>query len=133
MPSLSRLRQYLMPLAFTLFALGIDAVRFLRLCLCSRTALTAEDLFLRKQLALYQARHVTLQRPTNATRFTLLWLSHWLDWWQALRVVQPVTFTRWRRQKFQLIWRRKSKPGRTPIPSETYALRPAMSTRVYLS
>ena len=34
----------------------VDALHFLRLCLRSPTALAAENLFLRKQLALYQER-----------------------------------------------------------------------------
>lgn len=45
-----------------------DSIQLVRLCLRSSTALAAENLFLRKQLALYQERHVTPQRVTNATR-----------------------------------------------------------------
>lgn len=47
MPSLSCLCQHLLPRASTLRALGVDAVRFLRLCLRSRTSLAAENFFLR--------------------------------------------------------------------------------------
>src|SRR5262245_22593729 len=57
---------------------------FLRLCLRLRSSLAAENLFLRKQLALYQERLVTPRRATNATRFTLVWLGHWFAWRNAL-------------------------------------------------
>ena len=42
-----------------------DGMRFLLLCLRSRSALAAENLFLRKQLALYQERHVKPRRATH--------------------------------------------------------------------
>ena len=42
----------------TLLILLVDVVRFPRLCLCPSTVLAAENLFLRKQLACYQERHV---------------------------------------------------------------------------
>jgi hypothetical protein len=62
----------------------LDAMRFLRLCLRPEAALAAENLFLHKQLVLYQAHHVKPRRATNATRFTLVWLSQWFDWQPAL-------------------------------------------------
>jgi hypothetical protein len=99
-----------------------DAAPFLRLCLHSPAALAAENLLLRKQLALYQARHVTPRRATEATRLALLWLGRCFDWRQALAVVQPATFLRWHRQGFRLFWRRKSQAGRPRIPVELQAL-----------
>ena len=45
-------------------ALGIDLVRFVGASLQSRAALAAENLFLRKQLALYRERPV---RPRRAS------------------------------------------------------------------
>jgi hypothetical protein len=74
-----------------------DVMRFLMLCLRSSTVVAAENLFLRKQLALYQERHVKPRRATDAARFTLVWLARWFDWRQALAVVQPATFLRWHR------------------------------------
>jgi hypothetical protein len=99
-----------------------DAVWFLQLCLHSTAALAAENLFLRKQLALYQGRNVIPRCPTNATRFTLVWLSQWFDWRPALAVVQPETFQRWRRQRCKQFWRCASGPRRPPIPGELQAL-----------
>jgi putative transposase len=95
----------LVQLTCTLLTLLVDAAHFLWLCLHSPTALAAENLFLRKQLALYQERQVTPRRATDATRLALLWLGRWFDWRQALAVVQPATFLRWHRQGFRLFWR----------------------------
>jgi putative transposase len=100
----------------------LDAVRFLRLCLHSPTALAAENLFLRKQLALYQERQIKPRRATAATRYTLVWLSQWFNWRQALTVVQPETFRRWRRQGLRQCWRCAPSPGRSPIPGELQSL-----------
>jgi putative transposase len=99
-----------------------DVVRFLRLCLRPPASLAAENLFLRKQLALYQERHVKPRRATNATRLVLVWLGRWCDWRQALTIVQPATFTRCHRQEFRLFWRWKSRAGRPPIPADLQAL-----------
>jgi len=106
----------------TLLALLVDVVYFLRLCLRPPSALAAENLFLRKQRALYQERHITPRHATKAVRFTLVWLARWFDWRQALAVVQPATFIRWHRQGFRLFWRWKSTPGRPPIPADLQAL-----------
>src|SRR5215217_7610045 len=117
-----RLLHHLVQLTCMLLRLLVDAAHFLHLCLHSPAALAAENLFLRKQLALYQERQVTPRRATDATRLALLWLGRWFDWRQALAVVQPATFLRWHRQGFRLFWRWKSQPGRPPIPSELQAL-----------
>jgi len=117
---LKRLQRFrhLFQLASTLLTLIVDALRYLGLCLCPSPALAAENLFLRKQLALYQERHVKPRRATNAIRIALVWLSQWFDWRPALAMVQPKTFIRWHRQAFRLLWRWKSRQGRPPIPTE---------------
>jgi putative transposase len=106
----------------TLLALLVDVSRFLRLCLRPAPVLAAENLFLRKQLVLYQERHVTPRRATAATRLVLVWLGRWFDWWQALAVVQPATFVRWHGEGFRLFWRWQSRPGRPRIPRELQTL-----------
>ena len=88
----SRWLHHLVPLTYTLLTLLVDAARFLRLCLRTPVVLAAENLFLRKQFAMYQERDVKPKRATNATRFALVWLSRWFDWRQALAMVQPQTF-----------------------------------------
>jgi hypothetical protein len=95
-----------------------DLVRFLCLGLRSRTSLAAENLFLRKQLAFYQERKVQPRRADNPTRLTLVLLSRWFNWRDALTVVRPRTFIAWHHKGFRLFWRWKSAAGRRPIPVE---------------
>src|SRR5919109_3472770 len=112
----------LLQLTHALLTLLYDGVRFLGLCLRPSPTLAAENLFLRKQLTMYQERRVKPRRAMPATRLVLVWLGRWFDWRQALAVVQPETFTRWHRQGFRLFWRWKSRPGRPRIPGELQAL-----------
>jgi transposase InsO family protein len=109
-------------LTSTLLTLVVDAVRYVGFCLRSPAALAAENLFLRKQLAMYQERHVKPKRATHATRIALIWLGRWFDWRQVLAVVQPETFIRWHREGFRLFWRWTSRSGRPPIPADLQAL-----------
>jgi hypothetical protein len=99
-----------------------DAVWFLQLCLRSRAAVAAENLFLRQQLTLYQARHIKPKHATDATRIAMVWLAQWFDWQPALAVVRPETFKPWRRQRWRLFWHWTPCPGRPPIPVELQAL-----------
>jgi hypothetical protein len=82
-----RLLQSIGWLTSTLLTLVVDAVRYVGLCLCSPAALAAENLFLRKQLAMYQERNVKPKRATHATRIALVWLGRWFDWRHPLAVV----------------------------------------------
>lgn len=102
----------LLQLMRTLLSLLYDGLRFLGLCLRPSPVLAAENLFLRKQLALYQERQQSPRRATKATRLALVWLGQWCDWRQVLTVVQPKTFLHWHRQGFRLFWRWKSQAGR---------------------
>ena len=99
-----------------------DLLVLVRLGLTSRARLAAENLFLRKQLALYQERRTKPRRPDPATRVALVLLSRWLDWRSMLTVVQPDTLIRWHRQGWRLFWRWTSRPGRPPIPAELQQL-----------
>ena len=85
-------------------------------------ALAAEHLFLKKQLALYQAPNATSRRDLHATRFALMCLSYWFDWQPALTIVHPATFKRWRRQGWRLLLTKPATPGRPPIPPALQAL-----------
>jgi putative transposase len=122
MMNLSCLLHYMTQLGCTWLTLPIDAVRFLRLCLRPPMALAAQNLFLRKQLTLYQERQIKPHRPTDAARFALTWLSRWCDWRQALIVVQPETFIHWHGQGLRLFPSWKSNTRRPPIPPELQAL-----------
>jgi transposase InsO family protein len=105
-----------------------DALRFVSLGVRSRSRLVAENLFLRKQLALYQEREVKPHRADDATRITLVVLSRLIDWRTVLTIVKPDTLIRWHRRGFSLFWRWKSRaPGRPPVPRDLQQLIAAMA------
>jgi transposase InsO family protein len=84
----------------------------------SHARLAAENLFLRKQLALYLERQVKPRRADDATRITLVALSRLIDWRRLLAVVKPATLIRWHRKGFLLFCRWKSMPrGRPRLPA----------------
>jgi putative transposase len=106
-----------------------DLGRFTSLALHSRAHLAAENLFLRKQLALYLERQVKPRRADNATRITLVALSRFVRWRDLLTIVKPATLIRWHRQGFRLFWKWKSKPpGHPPIPTGLRQLIAEMAT-----
>ncbi len=82
-------------LSQVLTALAIDVMRFLLTSVRSRTALAAENLFVRKQLALYRERQGTPRRATDPIRLTLVLLACCFAWREALTIVQPATLLRW--------------------------------------
>jgi len=89
----------------------------------SRAAVIAENLFLRRQLALYLERKARRRRPSPATKFALVILSRFFPWESALAIVKPDTFVRWHRAGFRLFWRWKSRHvGRPPLPKNLRAL-----------
>jgi putative transposase len=98
--------------------LAWDMVRWCGLLLRPRESVEAENLFLRRQLALYLERGVKPRRVDAATRVMLTLLSRWFDWRSALVVVRPETLIGWHRAGFRLFWRWKSRAGRPPIPKE---------------
>ncbi len=61
-----------------------DALRFVLLSLRSSRFLTAENLFLRSQLAMYQERRIKPRRIDAATRASLAFLSRLFDRCNAL-------------------------------------------------
>lgn len=110
-------------LLLTALDLLLDALRFIRLSLRPHCALAAENLFLRKQMALYLERKVKPRLARDATRFTLVWLSSLFAWREALTIVKPDTFIRWHRKGFRLFWRWKSKArGRPRVPADLQKL-----------
>jgi putative transposase len=113
---------YVCQLAAMLLSLIVDTGYYLGLCLRPSPTLAAENLFLRKQLALYQERHVKPQRATHATRIALVWLGQRFDWRQVLGIVKPETIIRWHRQGFRLFWRWQSKPGQPALPKDLQVL-----------
>jgi putative transposase len=105
-----------------------DVVRFLSLSVRSRSQLAAENLFLRKQLALYAERRVRAHQADDATRITMVLLARLIDWRPVLTIVKQDTLIRWHRKGFRLLWRWKSQPrGRPPLPADVRCLIAAMA------
>jgi Homeodomain-like domain len=103
----------------TLSLVVIDLVRLASLAAHSRSALAAENLFLRKQLALFQERKVKPRLADDAARWTMATLSRMFPWGNSLMNVKPDTLIRWQRKGFRLFWRWKSKPrGRPRLPKD---------------
>src|SRR5713226_4148932 len=103
----------------TVLHVATDVLRLVSIPAGSRTRLAAENLFLRKQLALYVERQVKERRADDAARITLVMLARWIEWRRILTVVQPDTLIRWHRKGFQLFWRWKSTPqGRPRLPAD---------------
>src|SRR6266436_9239399 len=85
-----------------------DTFRWLRLSLRSSRSIKAENLFLRRQLALYIERGVKPQRIDPVTRIGLTLLSRLFSWQDALVVVRPEKMIRWHLAGWKLFWRFKS-------------------------
>ena len=88
-------------------AVGVfwDRLTFFPLTFRTPQAVAAENLFLRKQLALYVERKTKPHRATDAVRFTLAQLSRFFEWRDALTIVKPDTLIRWHRKGFRLFWK----------------------------
>jgi hypothetical protein len=78
---------------------------FIRLFTSARIALIAENLFLRKQLALFQERHAKPRWTTPSLRLAMVALARFFDWRNALVALTPETFVKWRRTAFKMFWR----------------------------
>jgi transposase InsO family protein len=101
----------------------------IRSLIVSRTALAAENLALRQQLAVLNRK---IHRPQlhRQDRFFWVILSQiWKRWREVLIIVKPETVIKWHRQGFKLYWRWKSKApvGRPKIDKEIRELIKRMS------
>jgi putative transposase len=82
---------FLLRIALAVLQLCAGIFRFLALVLRSQTALAAENLFLRKQLAFYAEHQIQPRRLDDATRFCLVFWSRLFRWRNALLIVRPDT------------------------------------------
>ena len=98
------------------FGVCLELGTFLGSCVRSHSALLAENLFLRKQLAFYQERQIRPRRLTDAARLSLVLWSRFCNWKSALVIVKPETLIGWHRRGFKLFWKLKSRPGRPKLP-----------------
>jgi transposase InsO family protein len=114
--------------ARTFLRIVADIVRFVGVSVRSHAQVAAENLFLRKQLALYVERQVKPRRADEATRIVLVALSRLIEWRRILTIVKPDTLIRWHRKGFQLFWRWKSRPrGRPRVPTDVQQLSAAIA------
>ena len=90
--------QLLQSLLLILITIVAQGIQFLRLAFSSRAALSAEVLFLRKQLVFYQEHRIPPRKLTAAARFSLLLWSRFFHWREALMIVKPETLVGWHRQ-----------------------------------
>ena len=111
-----RTAQLLRSLLSILVITAGQGIQFLWLAVSSRAELSAEVLFLRKQLAFYQEHQVQARKLTDAARFSLVLWSQLFNWRAALMIVKPETLIGWHRKGFKLFWRWKSRLGRPRIP-----------------
>ena len=88
----------------------LDLSRLVVFGVRSRRALAAENLFLGKQLALFQERKVKPRTADDATRWIMATLSRMFAWRDALWNVKPDTLIRWHRKGFRLFG--DGNPGR---------------------
>jgi putative transposase len=84
-------------LVIILVQLAAETVRWWGIAGRSQRSIEAENLFLRRQLALYIERGVKPRRIASVTRITLALLSRFCNWRDALVVVRPETMIRWQR------------------------------------
>src|SRR5262249_54177122 len=114
--------------AGTLVRLCSDVARFVSATVRSHAQLAAENLFLKKQLALYVERPVKPRRADDPTRIALVALSRLIDWRRILTIVQPATLIRWHRKGCRLFalevataWA-TARPGRRATPDHGHGL-----------
>jgi hypothetical protein len=111
-------QRYFRPSLTVLWELLRDGLQFLNVVARSRTAVAAEVLFLRKQLAYYRDHQIRPRRLSDAARLSLVLWSRLFDWKEALMVVTPGTLVGWHRKGFKRYWRWKSRGGRPALPKD---------------
>ena len=98
-------------LANVLVQLLSDLIGLIFLIVRPTRSLAAENLLLRRQLALYLERDAKQRRSDAVFRMSLTSLSRLCDWRSALVVVRLETIIRWHSAGWRLLWRYKSRPG----------------------
>jgi hypothetical protein len=86
-----------------------------RLFFSTRTALVAENLFLRKQLAMFREREIKPKRSTLKRRLAMVMRAWFFNWRNAL--VKPAMFVKWHRKRFPSFVAMEisqARPARTP-------------------
>jgi putative transposase len=108
----------MLQLARAIVGILSDILRLGVLFLRSSSAIRAENLVLRKQLASCIERGIKPRRVDHATRVSLALFTRVFDWRAAVVNVRPSTVVRWHRMGWRIFWRLKCRAGRPPIPRE---------------
>jgi hypothetical protein len=96
-----------------------DLVKLAVLFLRSASAIRAENLALRRQLAAYIERGIRPRRLDHAGRVSLSVLARLFSWRDAIVIVRPSTVIRWHRLGWRIFWRWKGRS--TPDSAGTTA------------
>jgi putative transposase len=112
----------MLQLARTIVGAGFDILKLVVSFLRPSSAIRAENLVLRKQLASYIERGIKPRRLDYATRVRLAPFTRMFDWRASVVNVRPSTVVRWHRMGWRIFWRRKCRAGRPPIPPELRSL-----------
>ena len=112
----------MLQLARAIVGVASDVLRLVVSFLRSSSAIRAENLVLRKQLASYIERGIKPRRVDHATRVSLALFTRLFDWRDAVVNVRPSTIVRWHRMGWRIFWRWKCRAGRPPIPPELRSL-----------
>ena len=100
----------------------VDLVRLAALFLRPASAIRAENLALRKQLAGYIERGIKPRRLDHGGRVSLSVLSRLFSWRDAIVIARPSTVIHWHRLGWRILWHWKSRAGRPRIPLELRSL-----------
>jgi hypothetical protein len=105
-----------------------DLLKPALLLLRPASAIRAENLALRKQLAAYIERGIRPRQLDHAGRVSLSVLARLFSWRDAIVIVRPSTVIRWHRLGWRFLWRWKSRARRPRIPAELQRLIRRMAT-----
>jgi hypothetical protein len=112
----------MLQLARAVVGIVSDILRLSALFLRSSSAIRAENLVLRRQLARYIERGLKPRPVDHVTRVSLALFIRLFDWRSAVVYVCPATIVRWHRMGWGILWRWKCRAGRPPIPLELRSL-----------
>ena len=112
----------MLQLARAVVGIVSDVLRLSALFLRPSSAIRAENLVLRRQLARYIERGLKPRRVDHVTRVSLALFTRLFNWRSAVVNMRPATIVRWHRLGWQIFWRRKCRAGRPPIPLELRSL-----------
>jgi putative transposase len=87
----------MLQLARAIVGVAFDVLRLVVSFLRPSSAIRAENLVLRKQLARYVERGIKLRRVDHATRISLALFTQLFDWRDVVVIVRPSTIVRWHR------------------------------------